>query len=152
LEKGADTSEQLERGLDVRSSDGTRVYRADSAQDIAGARENLQRQSVFASVSVLLVMRYLIFSPTLNSRHRHHHVESIHLTTSRGHPLHPALAVVQTSSREYYILRDNGMEVGCEEEGVASVWMRILGCNARGEAVRQGGVSFGELNAYIQGL
>ncbi|KAI0250969.1 hypothetical protein BJV78DRAFT_1086814, partial [Lactifluus subvellereus] len=62
----------------------------------------------------------------------HHHVESIHLTTARGRLLHPALAVAQTSAREYYILRDNGLEVGCEEEGVASVWMRILGCDARG--------------------
>lgn len=83
---------------------------------------------------------------------RHHHVESIHLTTARGRLLHPALAVVQTSAREYYILRDNGLEVGCEEEGVASVWMRVLGCDARGEPVRQEGVNFEELRAYIQDL
>jgi hypothetical protein len=74
------------------------------------------------------------------------------LTTSHGRPLHPAVAVVQTPAREYYILRDNGLEVGCEEEGVASVWMRILGCDARGEKVRQEGVSVQELKAYIQGL
>jgi hypothetical protein len=75
------------------------------------------------------------------------------LTATSGHLLHPALAVVQTPAREYFILRDNGFEVGCEEEGVASVWMRILGCDARGEPVGQAaGVSFEELRAYIQNL
>jgi hypothetical protein len=69
-----------------------------------------------------------------------------------GGLLHPALAVVQTPAREYYILRDNGMEVGCEEDGVARVWMRILGCSAGGEPVERAGVSFEELNAYIQDL
>lgn len=44
------------------------------------------------------------------------------------------------------------MEVGCEEEGVASVWMRILGCDARGEPDGRTGVSFGELSVYIQNL
>ena len=44
------------------------------------------------------------------------------------------------------------MEVGCEEDGVARVWMRILGCNARGEQVERTGVSFEELKAYIQDL
>jgi hypothetical protein len=83
---------------------------------------------------------------------RHHHVESVHLTATGGHPLHPALAIVQTPAREYYVLRDNGFEVGCEEEGVASVWMRILGCDARGEPVERGAVSFEELKAYIQNL
>jgi hypothetical protein len=84
---------------------------------------------------------------------RHHHIESVHLTSTGGRPLHPALAVVQTPAREYYILRDNGFEVGCEEVGVASVWMRILGCDARGEpVVGQAGVSFEELKAYIQNL
>ncbi len=66
--------------------------------------------------------------------------------------MHPALAIVQTPAREYYILRDNGMEVGCEEDGVAMVWMRILGCNDRGEPVERAGVSFEELKAYIQNL
>ncbi|KAF8490803.1 hypothetical protein F5888DRAFT_1807846 [Russula emetica] len=85
---------------------------------------------------------------------RHHHVESVHLTaTGAGRPLHPALAVIQTPAREYYVLRDNGFEVGCEEEGVASVWMRILGCDARGEPVERGAaVSFEELKAYMQNL
>ncbi|KAH7922035.1 hypothetical protein BV22DRAFT_1071174 [Leucogyrophana mollusca] len=65
----------------------------------------------------------------------HHHVESLHLVTSRGEPLHPSLAVVQTPGREYYILKDNGMQVGCEEEGIAGVWMRVLGCDNRGIAL-----------------
>ena len=44
------------------------------------------------------------------------------------------------------------MEVGCEEEGVASVWMRIIGCDARGEPDGRTGVSFEELRVYIQNL
>ncbi|KAH9851565.1 hypothetical protein C2E23DRAFT_829735 [Lenzites betulinus] len=62
----------------------------------------------------------------------HHHVESVHFSSPGGGPLHPALAVVQTPHREYYILRDNGMQVGCEEEGVAAVWREVLGCDHRG--------------------
>lgn len=65
--------------------------------------------------------------------HRHHHVESVHFTTAAKKPLHPALAVVQTPSREYYILKENGMQVGSEEEGLAEVWMEIIGCSVMGE-------------------
>lgn len=56
--------------------------------------------------------------------------------TALKRPLHPALAVIQTPSREYFILKDNGMEVGCEEEGVGEVWMEVIGCSPRGEAVK----------------
>ncbi|KAJ7857676.1 hypothetical protein B0H14DRAFT_2352127, partial [Mycena olivaceomarginata] len=66
----------------------------------------------------------------------HHHVESMHFTTS-GRALHTALAIVQTPGRIYFILRDNGMQVGCEEEGVAEVWMNILGCDNSGVASRK---------------
>ena len=89
---------------------------------------------------------------TFDLYYRHHHVESVHLTSTGGRPLHPALAVVQTPSREYYILRDNGLEVGCEEEGVAGIWMRVLGCDTRGEPDGRAGVSLEELTAYIQNL
>ncbi|KAI6123432.1 hypothetical protein EDD16DRAFT_650440 [Pisolithus croceorrhizus] len=65
----------------------------------------------------------------------HHYVESVHFTTSRGEDLHPALAVVQTPAREYYVLRDNGMQVGCEEEGVAGVWAEILKCDNKGRSL-----------------
>ncbi|KIL67864.1 hypothetical protein M378DRAFT_984157 [Amanita muscaria Koide BX008] len=58
----------------------------------------------------------------------HHYVESVHLMSAKKRPLHSALAVVQTPGREYFILRDNGMQVGCEEEGVSAVWMLMLGC------------------------
>lgn len=60
---------------------------------------------------------------------RHHHVESLHFTLSDRTALHPALAVVQTPLREYYILKDNGMQVGCEEDGIARVWMESLECD-----------------------
>ncbi|KAG1836361.1 hypothetical protein DFJ58DRAFT_865181, partial [Suillus subalutaceus] len=65
----------------------------------------------------------------------HHHVESVHFITPKGVPLHPALAVMQTPAREYIVLKDNGMQVGCEEDGVANVWMHVLGCDKNGIAV-----------------
>jgi hypothetical protein len=69
---------------------------------------------------------------------RHHHVESVHFTTRSGAELHPAVASVQTPHREYYILRENGLQIGCEEEGVCSTWMHILGCSTDG--IRHGRV------------
>jgi len=65
----------------------------------------------------------------------HHHVESVHFSSSDGRILHPAIAVVQTPGREYFILRDNGMQIGCEEEGIPPVWMNLLQCNANGCAI-----------------
>ncbi|KAG0703794.1 hypothetical protein DFH29DRAFT_915118 [Suillus ampliporus] len=62
----------------------------------------------------------------------HHHVESVHFTTQKSVPLHPALAIMQTPAREYIVLKDNGMQVGCEEDGVAEVWMHVLGCDKDG--------------------
>ena len=59
----------------------------------------------------------------------------MHFTAAGGKPLHSALAVVQTPGREYFILKDNGMQVGCEEDGVAEIWTRIIGCDARGVLV-----------------
>ena len=68
----------------------------------------------------------------------HHHVESIHFSASGGQCLHLALAVVQTPAREYFILRENGMQVGCEEDGVVEMWQKVLGCDARGRAIESG--------------
>ncbi|KAG6336762.1 hypothetical protein ID866_2331 [Astraeus odoratus] len=65
----------------------------------------------------------------------HHHIESVHFATSKNEDLHPALAIVQTPGREYYILKDNGMQVGCEEEGVADVWVHILQCDSQGRVL-----------------
>jgi hypothetical protein len=62
----------------------------------------------------------------------HHHIEGIYFLTRDKKALHASLAVVQTPSREYFILRENGMHVGVEEDGVAPVWQRLLGCNASG--------------------
>lgn len=56
----------------------------------------------------------------------------MHFTASGGRALHPAIAVVQTPGREYYILRDNGMEIGCEEDGVWPVWANLLRCDRNG--------------------
>lgn len=63
---------------------------------------------------------------------RHHNVESLHFTTSDGQDLHHAIAVVQTSNREYYILKDNGMQIGCEEDGIPLAWRRLLACTSTG--------------------
>ncbi|KAF9565715.1 hypothetical protein CPC08DRAFT_629338 [Agrocybe pediades] len=62
----------------------------------------------------------------------HHHVESVHFLSRNGKALHPAVAVIQTPGREYYILKDNGMQIGCEEEGIAPVWMKLLPCTGSG--------------------
>ena len=51
-----------------------------------------------------------------------------------GAALHAALAIVQTPHRAYFVLRENGMQVGCEEEGVAEVWREALQCDERGVA------------------
>lgn len=67
----------------------------------------------------------------------HHHIESVHFTTSKGEALHGGVAIVQTPGREYYVLRDNGMQVGCEEEGIPKVWQEIIGCDILGR-VRAG--------------
>ncbi|KZP31480.1 hypothetical protein FIBSPDRAFT_776099, partial [Athelia psychrophila] len=84
-------------------------------------------------------------SPVVNSRKSvphvnmflpaHHHVESLHFTTADGTALHHALAVVQTPGREYYIFRDNGMQVGCEEDGVGDVWRSLLRCSPCGKPI-----------------
>lgn len=56
----------------------------------------------------------------------HHHVESVHFTSTSGRPFHPAIASVQTPHREYFVLRENGLQIGCEEDGVSDTWMEIL--------------------------
>ena len=63
--------------------------------------------------------------------HRHHYVESVHFS-SMGKPLHPAIAVVMTPGREYYILRDTGTSIGSEESGIYPAWMRVIGCSDLG--------------------
>ncbi|TFK27997.1 hypothetical protein FA15DRAFT_753800 [Coprinopsis marcescibilis] len=62
----------------------------------------------------------------------HHLIESVHFTSRDGKCLHPAVAVVQTPGREYYILKDNGMQIGCEEDGIPLVWRNILSCDCYG--------------------
>ena len=87
---------------------------------------------VLPAYATRFILSYFQIELTSAFRLRHHHVESVHFATSSGRSLHPALAVVQTPAREYYILRDNGMQVGCEEEGVAEVWREVIGCKADG--------------------
>ncbi|TDL17847.1 hypothetical protein BD410DRAFT_793879 [Rickenella mellea] len=92
------------------------------AQDFAGTSAINQE----SSVSKREKHRVNLFLPA------HHHVESVHFTTSSGTPLHPAIAIVQTPGREYFILRDNGMQIGCEEEGVGEEWMKVIRCQSDG--------------------
>ncbi|PVG02724.1 hypothetical protein CPB86DRAFT_696489 [Serendipita vermifera] len=65
----------------------------------------------------------------------HHHVESAHLHTRTGSAYHPAVASVQTVHREYFVLRDNGLQIGCEESGLSETWMTILSCRGDGTPV-----------------
>ncbi|KAG8791188.1 hypothetical protein FRC17_008788, partial [Serendipita sp. 399] len=58
----------------------------------------------------------------------HHHVESIHFASTSGKLFHIAIASVQTTHREYFILRDTGLQIGSEEEGVCAQWQEILSC------------------------
>ncbi|KAJ7095986.1 hypothetical protein B0H15DRAFT_774443 [Mycena belliarum] len=101
------------------------------AQDFAGLAEG-------APARVTANPKMNLFLPAYVAPLQHHHVESLHFTApvraGLRRPLHTALAVVQTPGREYFILRDNGMQVGCEEDGVAAVWMDILGCDNSGVA------------------
>ena len=114
----------------------------DMAQDFAGISgkygHSMNKPHISQSVHLFLpeyVPSPVHTYPTLRAstvHFSHHHVESVHFATSVGLPYHPALATVQTPGREYFILKDNGMEVGCEEDGVAPLWMEILGCDRRG--------------------
>ncbi|CAG7845947.1 SubName: Full=Uncharacterized protein {ECO:0000313/EMBL:KIM31047.1} [Serendipita indica DSM 11827] len=58
----------------------------------------------------------------------HHHVEGVYIPTT----FHPSIASVQTTHREYYVLRETGQQIGTEEEGVSETWQEILKCNANG--------------------
>jgi hypothetical protein len=64
----------------------------------------------------------------------HHLVESVHFKTRTNLPLHPALAAVQTPSREYIVLRANGCPIGCEEDGIRQLWQVLIDCDASGIA------------------
>ncbi|KAI4525530.1 hypothetical protein K525DRAFT_191326 [Schizophyllum commune Loenen D] len=106
-------------GRYMRLTEMAQEFHGTGAQGIASGEHFMQKQTV----------KLNLFLPG------HHHVESVHLATSNGTALHAAVAVVQTPGREYYILRDNGMQIGCEEDGVAQVFMEMLGCNRHGVAL-----------------
>ncbi|KZV73231.1 hypothetical protein PENSPDRAFT_750347 [Peniophora sp. CONT] len=108
------------------SVSGAWMSTAEMAQGLSGPSQPMQttKNSVKQSLG--------LFLPA------HHHVESVHFTAIGGQPLHPALAIIQTPAREYFILRDNGMQVGCEEDGVVEMWRKILGCDVNGRAVEGG--------------
>lgn len=111
------------------------------AQEFAGLPERVVVQQPLRTRSPVLnlylpecVQHVELFrsTPFDHVQDRHHHVESVHFMSPRGDELHPAVAVVQTPHREYFVLRDNGMQIGCEEEGVAVVWQEILQCDDKG--------------------
>ncbi|KAJ7254343.1 hypothetical protein B0H12DRAFT_1323432 [Mycena haematopus] len=107
----------------ANSLSGRYMSATQMAQDFAGLSD-------VAPARPILSPKVNLFLPA------HHHVESVHFTTS-GRALHGALAIVQTPGRIYFILRDNGMQIGCEEEGVAEVWMNLLSCNNSGVALQR---------------
>ncbi|KAL1677929.1 hypothetical protein EV122DRAFT_213139 [Schizophyllum commune] len=106
-------------GRYMRLTEMAQEFHGTGAQGIASGEHFMQKQTV----------KLNMFLPG------HHHVESVHLATSKGTALHAAVAVVQTPGREYYILRDNGMQIGCEEDGVAEVFREMLGCDRHGVAL-----------------
>ncbi|KAF9077602.1 hypothetical protein BDP27DRAFT_1311333 [Rhodocollybia butyracea] len=130
------------------------LKRIEIQQGVGGAKRIVAERYILASVVENSVSgRYMTssemaddfsgISSTESSSHKkpaklnlflpeHHHIESVHFTTAQGLPLHPALAVIQTPHREYYVLRDNGMQIGCEEDGVAEVWREVIGCADNG--------------------
>ncbi|KAF8335438.1 uncharacterized protein EI90DRAFT_3287941 [Cantharellus anzutake] len=80
--------------------------------------------------ALLKVARRYILANVAGNRHT---FESIHLMNTHGIPLHPAIAVVQTPARQYYILRDTGQEIGCEEAGgVYWCWLDVVRCQEDG--------------------
>ncbi|KAI0632467.1 hypothetical protein C8Q77DRAFT_1176940 [Trametes polyzona] len=118
----------------ANSVSGKWLSASEMAQDFAGlpARGAEQTSSRLKNLGVNLYLPECVRSTTIAKLSLHHHVESIHFTAPGGSSLHTALAVVQTPHRAYYVLRDNGMQVGCEEEGIGEVWRAVLGCDQRG--------------------
>ncbi|KAL1758422.1 hypothetical protein FB107DRAFT_207218 [Schizophyllum commune] len=106
-------------GRYMRLTEMAQEFHGTEARGIASGEHFMQKQTV----------KLNMFLPG------HHHVESVHLATSKGTALHTAAAVVQTPGREYYILRDNGMQIGCEEDGVADLFREMLGCDRHGVAI-----------------
>ncbi|KAA1469769.1 hypothetical protein DENSPDRAFT_773681, partial [Dentipellis sp. KUC8613] len=82
----------------------------------------------------------------------HHHVESVHFTAASCAPLHPAIAVIHTLAREYFVLKDNGMQIGCEEDGIVDVWQGILGCDQSGMALGPGTIFLAQLVDHVRKL
>ncbi|KAH9911500.1 uncharacterized protein B0H18DRAFT_892711 [Fomitopsis serialis] len=113
----------------ANSVSGQWMSASEMAQDFDGLSSRSHAASVRPKAGQVNMYLPELIAPCFP---RHHHIESIHFTSTGGKPLHPALAVVQTPHRAYFILRDNGMQVGCEEEGVASVWQEVVGCNQLG--------------------
>lgn len=106
-------------------------------QDFSGLPQHTaQAQPKTPRLNLFLPQYALAVCCTLTDyMYRYHYVESVHFTTASRKPLHPALAIVQTPGREFIILKDNGMQVGCEEEGVAVVWTKLIGCDNEGGGI-----------------
>lgn len=117
--------------MDVHYRDGARPVWPGAAHP----DDKKEHQAISWSLPPCVSLNRCLGAYTLN-RHSHHHVESVHFTATGGQFLHPALAIIQTPAREYFILRDNGMQVGCEEDGVVEMWRKVLGCDASGRAVQ----------------
>ena len=125
-----DCLEQHQRTMDDDKRNGAGLRGSPGSRRCPTREEERDAQPVPPRVSTSPCPSVLHTS--YSQPHRHHHVESVHFKATGGRDLHPALAVVQTPHREYYILRDNGMQVGCEEDGVAEVWQEVLRCDVRG--------------------
>lgn len=93
----------------------------------AGRQMELSKRSKGLSLYLSEYVNAACLSKTPDSA-RHHHVEGVYIPTT----FHPSIASVQTTHREYYVLRETGQQIGTEEEGVSEIWQEILKCNANG--------------------
>lgn len=121
--------------MEVRPRHGQRVFCTDRTEPRKQAVE-YENEDVPFCVSEACSWLGATFQLTgARLRCSHHHVESVHFQTPGKKLFHPAVASVQTPAREYFILKDNGMLIGTEEDGVSPLWQTLLGCDEKGLAI-----------------
>lgn len=117
--------------MEVGPGDGKRIFRTLRTEPRKQAVKGCYEDVPFCVSGLCLAPH---FWPLMNSRlsSSHHHVESVHFQTPDKKAFHPAVATVQTLAREYYLLKDNGMLIGTEEDGVNPLWQALLVCDEKG--------------------
>lgn len=112
--------------LTIHSVSGQQMSHLQMAMQSAGIPIDGTRASRAINLFLSEYAVLQVLEQSFISLYRHHHVESVHFTSTSGQPFHSAIASILTPHREYFILRENGLQIGCEEEGVGEAWMEIL--------------------------